>query len=83
MDAKSQELFNLIVSMDQETLTNEQKGFLMARRSYMNDEQRKRYADMIKLHEAGKLILEDESDESDEDEEEEAPKAKAKGKGKK
>jgi hypothetical protein len=56
MDTKSQELFDKIISMDQETLTDEQKGFLMARRDYMNDEQRKRYADMIELHEKGELF---------------------------
>lgn len=56
MDPKSQEMFDEILSLDQETLNDEQKGFLMARRDYFNDEQRKRYADMIKLHEAGKLL---------------------------
>lgn len=65
MDAKTQELFDIIVSMDKDTLSDDQKGFLMARRSYMNDEQRKRYADMIKLHEAGKLLTPAEEDESD------------------
>jgi hypothetical protein len=57
MDKESQKVFDQIVSMDQESLSDEQKGFLMARRSYMNDEQRKRYAGMIKLHEDGKLFV--------------------------
>lgn len=66
MDPKTQEMFDTIIAMDQDSLTNEQKGFLMARRSYFNDEQRKRYADMIKLHEAGKLLVDDtEEDEND------------------
>ncbi len=65
MDSKTQELFDQIVSMDQDSMTDEQKGFLMARRGYMNDEQRKRYAGMIKLHEDGKLFPAPEEDESD------------------
>lgn len=65
MDQKSQEMFDEILSLDQETLNDEQKGFLMARRGYFNDEQKKRYAEMIKLHEAGKLFASTEEDESD------------------
>lgn len=65
MDQKSQEMFDEIVAMDQEALTLEQKQFLMARRGYFNDEQKKRYADMIKLHEAGKLVADTEEDEKD------------------
>jgi hypothetical protein len=53
MDQKSKELFDAIIEMDQESLNEEQAGFLMARRGYMNDEQRKRYAKMIEKHEAG------------------------------
>ena len=52
MDTQSQELFDRIISMDQELLTADQKGFLMARREYFNDEQKKRYASMIEEHEA-------------------------------
>lgn len=65
MDPKSQEMFDQIIAMDQESLNIEQKQFLMARRPYFNDEQKKRYADMIKLHEAGKLTEEVEEDEND------------------
>ncbi len=65
MDKQSQEMFDAIVAMDQEVLNDEQKGFLMARRGYFNDEQRKRYADMIKLHESGKLFKTKDEDESD------------------
>lgn len=66
MDSTSQEMFNAIIAMDKDSLTKEQRGFLMARRSYMNDEQRKRYADMIKAHEAGTLDQdEEEEDEND------------------
>lgn len=56
MDTESQKVFDQLVQMDQETLSDDQKGFLMARRSYFNDEQKKRYAGMIKLHEEGKLL---------------------------
>lgn len=56
MDTESQKMFDIIIAKDQDSLSEEEKGFLMARRGYFNDEQRKRYADMIKLHEAGKLF---------------------------
>lgn len=52
MDAQSQEMFDNIIAMDKDTLTVDQKAFLMARRDYFNDEQRERYADMIEEHEA-------------------------------
>lgn len=58
-------MFDDILSRDQETLSIEEKRFLMARRDYFNDEQKKRYADMIKLHKAGKLVEEVEEDEND------------------
>lgn len=56
MDAKSQEIFDEIIKIDQAGLSEDQKAFLMARRSYLNDEQRKRYADLIKSHEKGELL---------------------------
>jgi hypothetical protein len=65
MDTQSQAMFDELVAMDQEVLNDEQKGFLMARRGYFNDEQRKRYADMIKAHEAGKLFAPKVEDEAD------------------
>lgn len=65
MDTTSQELFDRIIQMDKDSLTREQLGFLMARRGYMNDEQRKRYADVIKKHEEGTLFEEEEEDEND------------------
>lgn len=65
MDNKSQEMFDALIAMDQESLNDEQKGFLMARRGYFNDEQKKRYAGMIKLHEEGKLFADKDEDESD------------------
>lgn len=65
MDSQTQEMFDQLKAMDQESLNIEQKRFLMARRDYFNDEDRKRYADMIKLHEAGKLTEEVEEDASD------------------
>lgn len=65
MDSQSQEMFEQLKAMDQESLNIEQKRFLMARRDYFNDEDKKRYAEMIKLHEAGKLVEEVEEDEND------------------
>lgn len=65
MDNTSQEMFDQIIQMDKDSLSKEQRGFLMARRGYMNDEQRKRFADMIKAHEAGTLENEGEEDEND------------------
>lgn len=65
MDSKSQEIFDELLAMDKDSLSLEQKQFLMARRGYFNDEDKKRYADIIKLHEAGKLTEEVEEDEDD------------------
>lgn len=64
MDSKSQEMFDAIIAMDKDSLSREQLGFLMARRGYMNDEQRKRYAELIKKHEAGTLFKDEDEDES-------------------
>lgn len=58
MDTQTQEMFDTIVAMDKDNLTKEQLGFLMARRDYMNDALKARYASEIKLHEAGKLFVE-------------------------
>lgn len=54
MDAKSQETLAVILSKDKDTLLESEVQFLMARRSYLNDEDKKRYADLIKAHESGK-----------------------------
>jgi len=56
MDTKSKETLDMILSMDKDTLTEDQLAFVMARRGYLNDEQRKRFADEIELHEEGKLF---------------------------
>lgn len=56
MDQLSKETLDIILSKDKDTLSSEELGFLMARRSYLNDEQRSRYADLIKKHEKGELI---------------------------
>lgn len=55
MDAQSKEMLETILAKDKDSLSDGEVQFLMARRSYLNDEQKKRYADLIKLHEAGKL----------------------------
>lgn len=51
MDPKSQEIFDTILTKDKNSLSLEEEQFLLARRDYMNDEQKKRYADLIKEHE--------------------------------
>jgi len=52
MDQKTQEVFDEILALDKDQLTEEQRQFLMARRSYLNEMQRKHYADLIEAHEA-------------------------------
>jgi len=47
MDIKSQEMFDAILEKDQNTLNTEEISFLVARRSYLNDEQKKRYEKLI------------------------------------
>lgn len=51
MDADSQKIFDEILLKDQDSLSEGEVQFLMARRSYLNDEQRKRYASLIAAHE--------------------------------
>lgn len=51
MDSQSQEIFDAILTKDQDSLSTEEVDFLMARRGYLNDEQRKRYAGLISAHE--------------------------------
>lgn len=65
MDPDSQVIFDQIIAMDQEAMTDDQKAFLMARRPYFNDEQKKRYADMIKSFEEGTLFKGVDEDEND------------------
>lgn len=52
MDPLSQEMFNKLVVVDSEGLNESEKGFLLARRDYMNDAQRKMHSKMIDAHEA-------------------------------
>lgn len=56
MDKQSQEMFDSLIEMDKDSLSEEQLAFLMARRPYMNDVQRTRFVKEIKLHEDGKLL---------------------------
>lgn len=44
-------MFDTILAKDKDSLSEGEVQFLMARRSYLNDEQRKRYADLITAHE--------------------------------
>ena len=52
LDTQSKETLDIILSKDQASLSTEEEAFLLARRSYLNDEQLKRYASLIKAHEA-------------------------------
>lgn len=60
MDEKSKETLETILGMDKDTLSKEQLGFVMARRGYLNDEQKKRFDKEIKLHEKGELFKDEE-----------------------
>ena len=59
---ETQEVLNFILSLDIEELSDDQKEFLMARRSYLNAEQKTKYSKLIKLHEEGKLVTKDEDE---------------------
>lgn len=61
MDEQAKEILATILEKDKERLSTEELGFLMARRSYLNDEQRSRYADLIKKHEKGELFSTEEN----------------------
>lgn len=70
-------MLEAILKMDKNSLSDDQLGFVMARRSYLNDADRARFADEIKAHEAGKLFsAPSEEVEEGADEEAEAPKKK-------
>lgn len=52
MDADSQAMFDKLVKIDSEGLNESEQAFLIARRDYMNDAQRKMHSKMIDAHEA-------------------------------
>lgn len=56
MDNQSKETLETILAKDKDSLSTEELGFLMARRSYLNDADTARYADLIKKHEKGELF---------------------------
>lgn len=56
MDTTTKETLDVILSRDKNTLSREELGFVMARRSYLNDVDQKRFAEEIKLHEKGELF---------------------------
>lgn len=47
LDPKSQEMLNTILGKDKAVLSDEEKGFLIGRRGYLNEEQYARYADIF------------------------------------
>lgn len=52
MDSKSQELFDKLVGRGIEELSEDETAFLMGRRGYMSEDQKKKFASVIKAHEA-------------------------------
>lgn len=52
MDPEVMETLKAILEKDKDLLSEDEKQFLLARRSYLNDTERARFADMIKDHEA-------------------------------
>jgi hypothetical protein len=56
MDTQSKEMLEAILAKSKDSLSTEELGFLMARRSYLNDADTARYADLIKKHEKGELF---------------------------
>lgn len=51
MDQKTQEVLAEILKGDKDSLSTEQRDFLIARRSYLNDADRARFKDIIEAHE--------------------------------
>lgn len=47
MNPEAQVVLEKILAKDKSTLTGDEKAFLRARRSYLNDEQTKRFADVL------------------------------------
>ena len=47
MDAKSKEILNNILQKSPETLSEEEAGFILARRNYLNKTQKKEFSEII------------------------------------
>lgn len=62
MNTEAKVMLDTILSKDKDSLSTEELAFVMARRQFLNDEQRKRFAEELKKHEAGKLFKTDEID---------------------
>jgi hypothetical protein len=54
MNPEAVEMLEKILKMDKSMLNEEQIGFIRARQSYLNDEQRERFADILKDKQAKK-----------------------------
>ena len=67
MDTESKEILEAILAKDKNTLSRDELAFVMARRSYLNDVDQKRFGDEIKLHEKGELfpVIEEGGDDLD------------------
>jgi len=53
LDAKTQEVLNIILKKGKDSLSADEIGFLMARRSYLSDTERENYKGFFKDQEAG------------------------------
>lgn len=77
MDKTSQETLAVILQREPESLSRDEMEFVMARRSYLSNEDKKRFAHEIELHEEGKLFeAREEAGEESEGEEGDAPAPK-------
>lgn len=47
MNPEAKEILDTILAKDQSSLTDEERGFLRARRAYLNDADTKRFADIL------------------------------------
>lgn len=56
MDKQSQKKFDALIKVNKSALNRAELEFLMARRDYMTDEQKKMFADEIDAHESGELF---------------------------
>lgn len=61
MDAESKKVLDAILERDKDTLSQEELAFVMARRSYLSTEDKKRFSKEIDLHEDGKLFVAEKS----------------------
>jgi hypothetical protein len=62
MDAKSKEMLDEILAKEPAAMTDADKGFLRARRSYLNEEQKAVYAEVLADHPEAEETASEESE---------------------